>query len=110
MRNRINKSMSFDPNNLMCNICVRGGHPALRTDANGPTVLVGTDQCFPACTPSKDDGECIKIVRVEDGSLQDIMYALADAVGSNKLANGSVLTHVGVNIISGRGGHCTVSD
>ena len=44
-----------------------------------------------ACTPSKDNGECMRTVRVEDGSLQDIMYALADTVGNAKLAEGTVI-------------------
>ena len=91
MRNRLNKSLSFDPDSLVCTLCARGGHPALMSDANGPIVLVGTDQCFPACTPSKDNGECMRTVRVEDGSLQDIMYALADTVGNAKLAEGTVI-------------------
>ena len=91
MHNRLNKTLSFDPDSLMCVTCAMGKHPALKSDAGGRIVLVGTDQCFPACSPSGDGGESMRIVRVEDGTLQDIMYTLADVVGSNKLEDGSVI-------------------
>jgi hypothetical protein len=35
--------------------------------------------------------ECVRVVRVEDGSLQDLTHALADAIGQGKLAKGSVI-------------------
>ena len=32
-----------------------------------------SDQCFPAALPSSGIGECLKIIRVEDGSLEDLV-------------------------------------
>ena len=32
-----------------------------------------------------------RIVRVEDGSLQEVIHALADAIGTRKLGNGTVV-------------------
>ena len=91
LRGRLNKSLSFNPDGLHCAVCARGKHPALKSDAGGPVILVASDYKFPACIPSTDNGECMRIVRVEDGSLQEVMYALANAVGNNKLVGGTVI-------------------
>ena len=53
-------------------------------------AIIAADQCVPACLPAMD-GECIRIIRTEDGSLADTMYALADTVGSSRLVQGTVI-------------------
>ena len=90
LRERLNKSLSFDPDKKVCAVCAVGGHPAFVNAAGGPVVLVGSDQCFPAALPCTDDGECLRIVRVEDGSLQEVLHALADSIGDSKLPDGTV--------------------
>ena len=47
---------------------------------------MGPDQAFPACLPETDGNECVRITRVEDGSL----HALADAIGGTALVKGTV--------------------
>ena len=54
-------------------------------------MLVAADQSFPACVPSPDAGECLQVVRVEDGSLQEVIHALADAVRSGTLVKSTVI-------------------
>jgi len=89
---RINKSLSFDARTKQCNTCPAGGHGALESGGGGPVALVASDQCFPACVPAFEQGkECVRVVRVEDGSLQTITHALADAIGSTGLKEGTVI-------------------
>ena len=90
IRARTNKCLSFDPKSKKCTTCTPPGHCALKTRFDGPVVLVGSDQCFPACLPAGDGEECIRVVRVEDGSLQEVTHALADAIGSTALHQGTI--------------------
>ncbi len=39
-------------------------------------VLVLSDQCFPANVPAADGGECLRILRVEDGSMHKLTTEL----------------------------------
>ena len=68
---RTNITTIFDTKNHKCAVCTPPGHSALKSRGGGPVVLIGSDQCFPACLPVDDREECIRIVRVEveDGSL-----------------------------------------
>ena len=67
LKNKVNKTLSFDPRTKKCAVCAPSGHPALVAGEGGPVVLVGADQCFPACLPVVTGEECIRVVRVEDG-------------------------------------------
>ena len=63
-------------------------------------VLVGSNQCFLASLPQTYGGECLRIVRVEDGSLQEVLHAPADSIGDAELPDGTVfmlrsLSHLG---------------
>ena len=51
---------------------------------------MGPDQAFPACLPETDGNKCVRIIRVEDSSLQEIVHALADAIGGTALVKGTV--------------------
>ena len=82
---------TFDQITKKCVVCIPPGHPALKSRGDGPVVLVGSDQCFPACLPVVDGGECLRVVRVEDGSLQEVTHALADLVGNFKLHGSTVV-------------------
>ena len=70
-------------------------------------VIVAADQSFPACVPSTDSRECIRVVRVEDGSLQEVIHALADAIGQSKLGTGTIIA-LWLHLAYGRCWLCTV--
>jgi hypothetical protein len=53
----------------MCYTCFREPHKAFQGREGEPVALVLSDQSFPANVPAVDDGECIRVMRVEDGSL-----------------------------------------
>jgi hypothetical protein len=58
----------------------------------GPVVIAVTDQAFPPCVLARTaKKEYIRVIKVEDDSLQDLTHALADAIGQGKLAKGSVI-------------------
>ncbi len=74
-----NISTSFDPNTLSCTTC-QGGHKVLHrtvegTDVgmNNPPVFILTDQNFPAMVPVGGEGECLKILQVENGTLVELV-------------------------------------
>ena len=73
-------------------------------------VLVGANQCFPACLPVVTGEECIRVVRVEDGSLLEISHALADAIGSTALHKGTVLILGSVSHLSNSGTQQYITD
>jgi len=62
-------SCSFNPRLAMCYTCFREPHKAFQGREGEPVALVLSDQSFPANVPAVDDGECIRVMRVEDGSL-----------------------------------------
>ena len=83
---------SFDPVTGSCVSCLGAGHKALETAGGGPVAIAAVDQCFPACLPvPRGGGECLRVIRVEDGSLRDITLALADSTGKAGLKNGTVV-------------------
>ena len=91
INSRTTISTSFDIKRMVCNTCVSGTHGALAGRDGQPIAMVAADQSFPACVPSTDSGECLRIVRVEDGTLQEILHALADSIGQHKLSTGTVI-------------------
>ena len=88
---RTTVSSTFDQKTKKCVVCIPPGHSALKSVGGGPVVLVGSDQCFPACLPVMNGGECLRVVRVEDGSLQEVTHALSDAIGTVKLHGSTVV-------------------
>ena len=89
---RICTMRSFDPVTGSCVACLGSGHKALETSEGGPVAIAATDQCFPACLPvPRGGGECLRVIRVEDGTLRDITLALADSTGKTGLKNGTVV-------------------
>ena len=90
LKDRLCKSFSFDPQTRKCDTCPSGGHAVWKSAKGSLVAIIGTDQAFPACLPETDGNECARIVRVEDRSLQEIVHALADAIGGTGLAKGTV--------------------
>ena len=92
LTSRISTSRSFDPATGSCVSCLGGGHKALVASGGGVVAFIASDQCFPACLPvPRGGGECLRVVRVEDGSLRDITLALADSIGKAILTSGTVV-------------------
>jgi hypothetical protein len=67
-----NISTSFDPVTFNCKTCP-GAHPVLRRSVEGsvfgldnPPVFVLADQNFPPMVPAGGEGECFKIIQVEN--------------------------------------------
>jgi hypothetical protein len=74
-----NISFSFNPESLQCNTC-SGEHRVLRRSVEGgdvgmdnPPLFVLSDQNFPCMVPVEGEGECLKIILVENGSLADLV-------------------------------------
>jgi hypothetical protein len=74
-----NISMSCYPCTLTCKAC-QGAHQVLRRTIEGndvgqdkPPVFVLVDQNFPPLVPVGGEGECLKIIQVEYGSLTELV-------------------------------------
>ena len=109
---RTNITTIFDTKNHKCAVCTPPGHSALKSRGGGPVVLIGSDQCFPACLPVDDREECIRIVRVEveDGSLLEVTYALADAIVNTSIQDGTVFLLGSVSHLSKSGTQQYITD
>jgi hypothetical protein len=77
--NSRNISFSFNPETLIFTTCP-GEHRVLRRTLEGmdvgmdnPPLFVLTDQNFPPMVPAEGEGECLKIIQVENGSLADLV-------------------------------------
>jgi hypothetical protein len=74
-----NMSISFDPATMMCfGYKERGPHCKLGGLGREVMVLVASDQGFPATLHSKDKENCIGILRIEDGSLKELSFAVEE--------------------------------
>jgi hypothetical protein len=85
-----NSSFSFDPKSLLCSNCPsRGGH---RIDGGGEErqTFILSDQNFPGVLPCSS-GECLKIVRVENGSLNEIVTCFLEVTRGEGLPTGSAI-------------------
>ena len=85
-----NSSFSFDPKTLLCSNCPsRGGH---RIDGGGEErqTFILSDQNFPGVLPCSS-GECLKIVRVENGSLNEIVTCFLEVTRGEGLPTGSAI-------------------
>ena len=54
-------------------------------------VFVLSNQSFPACFPAGGEGNCLKIIRLEDGSLSDLTAVFLDTVANYAIPAGSVV-------------------
>ena len=90
MKQRVSITCSFSRGTLMCGTCIGGPHGALKSVEGGPVAIMATDQSFPPCLPASN-GECLRVVRVEDGSLREVTLALADCIGNGTLSTNSII-------------------
>ena len=82
--NKLNICYSFDPKNLHCKCC--------NGLATKKTAFVLADQNFPAVLPScEGEGACLKIIRIEGGSLSDLATLFLNLFKNKKVPPGSVI-------------------
>jgi hypothetical protein len=94
-----NISTSFDMETFVCNTCTfRGKHRVLwreteRPDTvdDSPICFVLSDQCFPPVLPPEDEGECYKIIRIEDGGVVELVDTFIELTKGFAIPAGSVL-------------------
>jgi hypothetical protein len=58
---------------------------------DSPIVFVLADQCFPPVLPPETDGECIKILRIEDGGVVELLNAFLEATKGFRIPAGTVI-------------------
>jgi len=75
---KLNTSASFTPLGR-CHTCLSGEHDAWEGRDGQPVIIAAADQHFPPNLPADGDGECIRILRVENGSLAEITRELTSA-------------------------------
>jgi len=86
-----NISFSFDPKTLICSSCSgRGGHPVGGGGVEARQVFVLSDQNFPSVLPCSM-GECLKIIRVEDGGLGELVNVWLDITKGRDFPAGSIV-------------------
>jgi hypothetical protein len=96
---KANISTSFELDTMACNTCTfRGKHRVLRRETerpdtvdDSPIVFVLSDQCFPPVLSPEGEGECIKIMRIEDGRIMELLDAFIDATKGFVIPAGSVV-------------------
>jgi hypothetical protein len=96
-RSKFNISTSFQLDSLKCNTCMSGEHMVIGREVVGggrdlaPVVFVLTDQNFPPVLPVNGDGNCFKIIAVEDATLHELVGVLLEATRGFRVPAGSVV-------------------
>jgi hypothetical protein len=92
-----NISTSFDPNKFICTTC-NVEHLVLRRTVEGndvgldnPPVFVLSDQNFPSMVPVGGEGECLKIILIENGSLTELLELFLGMTRGYDVPAGSVV-------------------
>ena len=83
-------SRSFDEKGR-CVTCQRGMHDVFTAVGGKPVVFCLADQHFSPSVPSKDEKECMRVLRMEDASLKEITREFLNCLDGRKLAAGSVI-------------------
>jgi len=87
----VNVSCSINPKTSLCYTCIGEPHKAWEGRGGEPITVILTDQHFPANTPAMDGGECFRIIRVEDGSLRELVEEFGRICKRWMLAPGSMI-------------------
>jgi hypothetical protein len=87
----VNVSCSFNPRLAMCYTCFREPHKAFQGREGEPVALVLSDQSFPANVPAMDGGECIRVVRVEEGTLHEMVQEFLSMVKKWMIVPGTII-------------------
>ena len=91
-------SFSFDPDKKICPFCpCRRNHPVLgvplassQERAEREAFLLG-DQALPPLLPSSSANSCIRIIRLEFGSMHELVSILLELLEGRKLSPGSII-------------------
>jgi hypothetical protein len=90
-------STSFDTSTLNCITCT-GVNKVLRREIEGedvgldyPPVFILTDQNFPSTIPAGGEGECMKIIQVEHGSLAELVGVFLEITKGFAIPAGTIL-------------------
>ena len=86
-------STSFDPVSARCFTCLNGDHRAWAARDGGPICIILTDQHFPANIPADSAGECMRVLRTENGSLTEMADELLKLVPQDGIPKGSVILY-----------------
>ncbi len=86
-------SASFDPVSGRCFTCLNGDHPAWAAREGGPICIVLSDQHFPANIPADNAGECMRILRIENGTLTELADELLKIAPKEGIPKGSVILY-----------------
>jgi hypothetical protein len=84
-------SASFDPVSGRCYTCLNGDHRAWVARDGGPICVVLSDQHFPPNIPADSAGECLRILRLENGTLSELADELLRLVPKEGVPKGSVV-------------------
>ncbi len=91
MEKQVNISCSYNPRNGLCYTCFGEPHSAREGREGQPVTYVLTDQSFPANVPATDGGEFFRVLRVEDGTVQEITNAFLELNGGRKMEPGTII-------------------
>ena len=87
---KVNVSCSFNPKSQLCYTCLGEPHRAWEGKGKEPVVVAISDEFFPANIPGMDRGDCIRVIRVEEGTLQDVSRELLGMVKGWQVVPGTV--------------------
>ena len=103
-------SFSFDPVSKTCSLCpMRMHHPVLGSpaaDSRGIAdreVIVLGDQAMPPLLPSSSEQNCVRLIRIEFGSIPDLVKILLELLEGRKLSPGSIILIFSASHISNVG-------
>jgi len=86
-----NVSRSFDAENDCCVTCPANKHAAYSSKNKLPVVFALSDQNFSPNIPVTDGGECIRVLRIENGRLKELTGEFITTLKERNLAAGSVI-------------------
>jgi hypothetical protein len=92
----VNVSCSFSYDGG-CVTCLSGRHDAWGGKGGEPVVIVATDHHFPPNIPVDGEGECIRVLRVEFGSLNEIAKELSRMKPDGGTVPGTVVLYGSVS-------------
>jgi len=81
-------TMSLDPSNMYCLSCSEE-HPIVQ--GNKPVTIVLSDENFVPMWPGTQADRCVAVLRIEGGSLQELIDLFGDVFGRSGLPEGSVV-------------------
>jgi hypothetical protein len=95
---RQNISSSFKLDTLTCNSCTGTEHRVLHRESERfqardlvPQAFVLADQNFPAALPVEENGECVKILRIENCSITELVEAFLELTRGYVVPAGTVV-------------------